>query len=144
MCWPWPNRSVNKVKAAEWRDRAEAAVKAGDDLVMRDLRSLVNGSDVARDEASRDLVIALREMLENRVEAHRVSWASEVASNLDEGHIVRALRLSSHPPDPRRGFRPSWPRVCATPPVRRWRRTRLRSGGWRSSKLSSRARSGGP
>ena len=70
---------VSKVKAAEWRDRAEAAVKAGDDLVMRDLRSLVNGSDVARDEASRDLVIALREMLENRVEAHRGAWAKEVA-----------------------------------------------------------------
>ena len=95
---------VSKVKAAEWRDRAEAAVKAGDDLVMRDLRSLVNGSDVARDEASRDLVIALREMLENRVEAHRVSWASEVAVNLDDGHIVRALRLSSHPPDPAARF----------------------------------------
>jgi hypothetical protein len=95
---------VSKVKAAEWRDRAEAAVKAGDDLVMRDLRSLVNGSDVARDEASRDLVIALREMLENRVEAHRVAWANEVAGNLDDGHIVRALRLSSHPPDPAARF----------------------------------------
>ncbi|MGA3219962.1 MAG: hypothetical protein ABSE77_12940, partial [Acidimicrobiales bacterium] len=95
---------VSKVKAAEWRDRAEAAVKAGDDLVMRDLRSLVNGSDVARDEASRDLVIALREMLENRVEGHRVTWANEVASNLDDGHIVRALRLSSHPPDPAARF----------------------------------------
>jgi hypothetical protein len=95
---------VSKVKAAEWRDRAEAAVKAGDDLVMRDLRSLVNGSDVARDEASRDLVIALREMLENRVEAHRVSWANEVTVNLDDGHIVRALRLSSHPPDPAARF----------------------------------------
>jgi hypothetical protein len=95
---------VSKVKAAEWRDRAEAAVKAGDDLVMRDLRSLVNGSDVARDEASRDMVIALREMLESRVEAHRVSWANEVAVNLDDGHIVRALRLSSHPPDPAARF----------------------------------------
>jgi len=95
---------VSKVKAAEWRDRAEAAVKAGDDLVMRDLRSLVNGSDVARDEASRDLVIALREMLENRVEAHRVAWAAEVTSNLDDGHVVRALRLSSHPPDPAARF----------------------------------------
>jgi hypothetical protein len=95
---------VSKVKAAEWRDRAEAAVKAGDDLIMRDLRSLVNGSDVARDEASRSLVIVLRETLENRVEAHRGAWANEVASNLDEGHVVRALRLSSHPPDPAARF----------------------------------------
>ena len=49
-------------------------------------------------------MIALREMLENRVEAHRVSWATEVAVNLDDGHVVRALRLSSHPPDPAARF----------------------------------------
>jgi hypothetical protein len=71
---------------------------------MRDLRSLVNGSDIARDEASRNLVITLREMLENRVEAHRDAWAKEVVSNLDDGHVVRALRLSSHPPDPTARF----------------------------------------
>ncbi len=90
---------VSRVKAAEWRDRAEAAIKAGDDLAMRDLRSLVSGSDAARDEASRDLVVTLREMLERRVEANRVAWADEVTKNLDEGHVVRALRLSSRPPD---------------------------------------------
>jgi G:T/U-mismatch repair DNA glycosylase len=95
---------VSKVKAAEWRDRAEAAIKAGDDLAMRDLRSLVSGSDAARDEKSRELVVALREMLEHRVEANRVTWANEVTAHLDEGHVVRALRLSSRPPDPAARF----------------------------------------
>ena len=95
---------VSKVKAAEWRDRAEAAIKAGDDLAMRDLRSLVSGSDAARDEKSRELVVALREMLEHRVEANRVTWAKEVTAHLDEGHVVRALRLSSRPPDPAARF----------------------------------------
>lgn len=95
---------VSKVKAAEWRDRAEAAIKAGDDLAMRDLRSLVSGSDAARDEASRELVVALREMLEHRVDSHRVAWANEVTTYLDEGHVVRALRLSSRPPDPAARF----------------------------------------
>jgi hypothetical protein len=90
---------VSRVKAAEWRDRAEAAIKAGDDLAMRDLRSLVSGSDVARDEASRELVITLREMLERRVEGHRVTWADDVAKSLDQGQVVKALRLSSRPPD---------------------------------------------
>jgi hypothetical protein len=90
---------VSRVKAAEWRDRAEAAIKAGDDLAMRDLRSLVSGSDVARDEASRELVVTLREMLERRIEAHRVTWADDVARSLDQGQVVRALRLSSRPPD---------------------------------------------
>ncbi len=43
---------VSRVKAAEWRDKAESAIKAGDELAMRDLRSLVSVSDGARDEAS--------------------------------------------------------------------------------------------
>jgi hypothetical protein len=95
---------VSRVKAAEWRDRAEAAIKLGDDLAMRDLRSLVSGSDAARDEASRDLVVTLREMLERRIEAHRTAWSDDVTKNLDEQHVVRALRLSSRPPDPAARF----------------------------------------
>jgi hypothetical protein len=66
---------------------------------MRDLRSLVSVSDGARDEASRELVVTLRELLERRVEEHRVSWANDVAKNLDQGQVVRALRLSGRPPD---------------------------------------------
>lgn len=91
---------VSRVKAAEWRDRAEAAIKAGDELAMRDLRSLVSGSDTARDEASRGLVVALRELLDQRVEAHRKRWEEEVAKHLEEVHVLRALRLSARPPDP--------------------------------------------
>lgn len=91
---------VGKVKAAEWRDRAEAALAAGDDLTMRDLRALVSGSDVARDEASRQLAASLREMLERRVEAQREAWASEVSRYLGQGRVLRALRLSARPPDP--------------------------------------------
>ncbi|HMK97067.1 MAG TPA: hypothetical protein VK425_05925, partial [Acidimicrobiales bacterium] len=90
---------VSRVKAAEWRDRAEAAIKAGDDLAMRDLRSLVSGSDIARDEASRGFVVTLRELLERRVEVHRKQWEDEVAKHLEEGHVLRALRLSARPPD---------------------------------------------
>ena len=81
---------VSRVKAAEWRDRADAAIKLGDDLAMRDLRSLVSGSDAARDEASRELVVTLREMLERRVEEHRTAWSDDVTKNLDEAHVVRA------------------------------------------------------
>jgi hypothetical protein len=95
---------VSRVKAAEWRDRADAAIKLGDDLAMRDLRSLVSGSDAARDEASRELVVTLREMLERRVEEHRTAWSADVTKNLDEGHVVRALRISSRPPDPAARF----------------------------------------
>jgi hypothetical protein len=91
---------VGRVKAAEWRDRAEAALRAGDDLLTRDLRSLVTSSDVARDEPSRELAAALREMLEHRVEAARDAWAAELRHLLDDGRVAQALRLSARPPDP--------------------------------------------
>ena len=66
---------------------------------MRDLRALVTGSDVARDEASRGLAVALREALDRRVEAQWAEWASEITASLDAGQLARALRLSSRPPD---------------------------------------------
>lgn len=91
---------VNRVKAAEWHDRAEAAVRAGDDLLTRDLRSLVTSSDVARDEAARELAATLREMLERRVEAARKAWASELGHLLELGQVAQALHLSARPPDP--------------------------------------------
>ena len=88
-----------RVKAAEWRDRAEAAIKAGEDLSMRDLRSLVTGSDVARDEASREVAVSLRELLERRVDKQWAEWEQKISADLDAGQVARALRLSSRPPD---------------------------------------------
>jgi len=88
-----------RVKAAEWRDRAEAALKAGDDLSMRDLRTLVGSSDVARDEASRELAAALREMLERRIDRQWAEWQDKVTAALGSGQVLQALRLSSRPPE---------------------------------------------
>jgi hypothetical protein len=93
-----------RVKAAEWRDRAEAAMKIIDDVTVRDLRLVVAGSDVARDEESRQLVSTLRETLEKRLEGQRDEWIREIRQNLEEGRVVRALRLSTHPPDPATKF----------------------------------------
>lgn len=89
-----------RLKAAEWRDRAEAAARVGDDVALRDLRSVVAGADVARDEESRQLAATLREGLERRVTAMRDEWVTEVTRHLDEGRVVRALRLAARPPDP--------------------------------------------
>lgn len=89
-----------RLQAAEWRDRAEAAVKLGDDITMRDLRSVVAGADVARDEESRALAATLRTSLDGRVEGARTSWTSDTARHLDEGRVVRALQLAGRPPDP--------------------------------------------
>jgi len=88
-----------QAQAAVWRDRAEAAMRHVDDLDLRDLRSVVNAADDAgRDEESRTLATQLREALVNRVEKEQAAWVSEVADNLREGRVVRALRLSSRPP----------------------------------------------
>src|SRR5437660_1085855 len=39
-----------RLKSAEWQDRAEAARAAGDDISLRDLRSVVTSADAARDD----------------------------------------------------------------------------------------------
>ncbi|HET7476575.1 MAG TPA: hypothetical protein VFJ97_11215 [Dermatophilaceae bacterium] len=88
------------LKAAEWRDRAEAAAKMLDDVSLRDLRSVVAGADLARDDEGRLLAGTLRQTLERRVTEQRDKWLADMTSSLDEGRLVRALRLAAHPPDP--------------------------------------------
>jgi len=92
------------LKAAEWRDRAEAAVKVAGDVSLRDLRSVVAGADAARDDEGRLLAGTLRQALERRVNEQRERWVHDIAGALDEGRLVRALRLSAHPPDPSSRF----------------------------------------
>ncbi|HEX3542725.1 MAG TPA: hypothetical protein VHT75_20015 [Acidimicrobiales bacterium] len=88
-----------KVKAAEWRDRADAAAKLGDDLPLRDLRAILEGASAARDDESRNLAANLRDSLERRLETMRTGWIDEITANLNETRVVRALRLSARPPD---------------------------------------------
>lgn len=88
-----------RLRAAEWRDRAEAAVASLDDISMRDLRSVVAGADLARDEESRKLAATLREAVEARVAKLHTEWTAEITSQLDAGRVVRAARLSGRPPD---------------------------------------------
>jgi hypothetical protein len=90
---------VPKVRAAEWRDRAEAARGDLETLDLRDLRSVVSAGDSApRDDESRELLRALREGLSARVDAEHAAWLAELTANVEVGRIVRALRLSSRPP----------------------------------------------
>ena len=90
-----------RLKAAEWRDRAEAAVGSVDDISLRDLRAVVTGSEgVARDDTTRALAATLRDALQRRGEEQRTTWLGEIAQSLDEGRVVRALRTSGRPPEP--------------------------------------------
>jgi hypothetical protein len=90
-----------RLKAADWKDRAEAAAKAPEEISLRDLRSVVVGAEVAvRDDADRLLARGLRETLERRVAKVRQEWLDSITAALDEGRLVRALHVSSRPPDP--------------------------------------------
>ena len=89
-----------RLKAAEWRDRAEAAARDVEDISLRDLRSVVAGGDAARDDETRALAASLREALDRRVDTLRLQWTAEIAKHLDENRVVRALRLAARPPEP--------------------------------------------
>lgn len=92
-------RLLPRLRAAEWRDRAEAALSDLDELDLRDLRSVVVAADTAaKDDESREKAAALRDGLARRVEQEQTTWLQELASTLAEGRVVRALRMSSRPP----------------------------------------------
>ena len=92
-------RLAPTLKAAEWRDRAEAAVAGMETVDLRDIRSVVVAADgAARDEETRALAEQLREGLANRVDVEHNAWRDELAHTIAEGRTVRALRLSSRPP----------------------------------------------
>lgn len=87
------------LKAAEWRDRAEAAVAEIGEVSLTDLRSVVVAADGnARDESARALADQLRGGLAARVEREQAAWLEELSTATSQGRTVRALRLSSRPP----------------------------------------------
>jgi hypothetical protein len=89
-----------RLRAAEWRDKAEAAVGQVDDIGLRDIRALVVGADAAaRDDETRALAAQLREALDRRSAQERQVWVDEVTQALEEGRVVRALRISGRPPE---------------------------------------------
>mgnify|MGYP000885912071 FL=1 len=92
-------RLLPKLRAAEWRDRADAALADLEELDLRDLRTVVVAADSgARDDEARTIAAQLREGLERRIEADQAAWLAELDELLRDGRVVRALRVSSRPP----------------------------------------------
>lgn len=90
---------LGKVRAAEWRDRAEAALEQAEVVDVRDLRSVVTAADgAAKDEETRALSARLRTALSDRLDAEHNGWVNEIIELLDDDRVVRALHLSSRPP----------------------------------------------
>lgn len=91
-------KNLNKARLAEWRDRADAALTDAAELDLRDLRSVVvSGNDVARDDETRELAEKLKTALDERVESDHANWLADMESAINDGRVVRALRLSSRP-----------------------------------------------
>ncbi|MEM7337558.1 MAG: hypothetical protein AAF467_02855 [Actinomycetota bacterium] len=91
-------KNLTKARLAEWRDRADAALADATELDLRDLRSVVvSGNDIARDKESREVAEQLKTKLDERVEADHNQWLSDLESAVQDGRVVRALRLSSRP-----------------------------------------------
>jgi hypothetical protein len=92
-------RLLPALRAAEWRDRAEAALAELDELDLRDLRSVVVAAETgAKDTETLELAEQLRVGLAARVDAEQAAWLAELDTTLTDGRVVRALRLSSRPP----------------------------------------------
>ena len=88
-----------RLKSAEWRDRAEAALDAIDVVDLRDIRSVVVAADQgARTKEAKALARSLRSGLADRLESDQRKWLAELAATIGEGRTIRALRLSSRPP----------------------------------------------
>jgi hypothetical protein len=107
-------RLMPVLRAAEWHDKADAALADVTEIDIRDLRSVVVAADVgARDEETRALADQLRTALAKRVDSEHHEWLTEIAQNLDDGRVVRALRLSSRPPKAGTPFPPELARRLA-------------------------------
>ena len=88
-----------RMRAAEWRDRVDAALADIDEIDLRDLRSVVVAAESgATDEEAKALADELRTKLTQRVDREHAEWLAEVAATLADGRMVRALRLSARPP----------------------------------------------
>ncbi len=91
-------KNLGPARLAEWRDRADAAIADGQELDIRDLRSVVvAGSDVARDDETRGLVDQIKTLLDQRLESDHATWLKDLDAAVEEGRVVRGLRLSSRP-----------------------------------------------
>ena len=87
------------LKAAEWHDRADAALAGISKIDLRDIRSVIAAADrAARTDETRALAESLRAGFAQRLEVDQRQWLDELAKTIGEGRTIRALRLSSRPP----------------------------------------------
>lgn len=88
-----------QLRAAEWRDRADAALAGIDEIDLRDLRSVIVAADSAgRDPEAMAIRDQIQEGLNRRIEVEHEQWIKDMAEELEAGRFIRVLRLTSRPP----------------------------------------------
>ena len=89
------------LKVATWKDRAEVAIEIADEASLRDLRSVISAADLIRhDDTTREMLEKLKELTEQRAATLHAAWLAEIRENLNGKRVIRAVRLSSRPPEP--------------------------------------------
>jgi hypothetical protein len=89
------------VTLASWKDRASVARTGGKDVPLREIRSIVaSASTVTLDDEGREVLVALRAALDERVTALRNRWVERITVALDQGRVTDAVRASVKPPEP--------------------------------------------
>jgi len=89
------------VNLAVWKDRAAAALAAGRDLRLRELRAIVAASrTVSLDEEGQQMARTLREALDRRVAAVQDEWVGKMTKALDQDRVLDALVEVANPPEP--------------------------------------------
>ena len=88
------------LERATWLDRAEAALAIADRIGLRDLKAVVSfGERVARSDEMKETLDKLKELLATRSNALEAEWVTSIQESLAEGKSIKAVRLSTRPPD---------------------------------------------
>ena len=92
-------RLMSEYRMAEWRDRADLVLSNFEKIDLAEIRMLVADADAcARTPETRSQAEEARQKLAERTERQHGEWLADLATNLSEGRVLRALRMSGQPP----------------------------------------------
>lgn len=90
---------LSEYRMAEWRDRADLVLSNFEKIDLAEIRMLVADADAhARTPETRSQAEEARQKLAERTERQHGEWLADLATNLSEGRVLRALRMSGQPP----------------------------------------------
>ena len=90
---------LSEYRMAEWQDRADLVLSNFEKIDLAEIRMLVADADAcARTPETRSQAEEAEQKLAERTERQHGEWLADLATNLSEGRVLRALRMSGQPP----------------------------------------------